>query len=137
VPSNLKTNESEHLLLQGTLLVQGEGYMLVTATGAATAYGKLGSLLEKIDLVETPLQKKIHSLVKILAVAAVVTAIFFGVVLSLERGFISGLLGALTISIAIIPEEFPIVFSACFEFIWVYGWGITRCGAGWSRSCAR
>jgi Ca2+-transporting ATPase len=111
VPSNLKTNESEHLLLQGTLLVQGEGYMLVTATGAATAYGKLGSLLEKIDLVETPLQKKIHSLVKILAVAAVVTAIFFGVVLSLERGFISGLLGALTISIAIIPEEFPIVFS--------------------------
>ncbi len=111
VPSSLKTKESEHLLLQGTLLVQGEGYMLVTATGAATTYGKLGSLLENIALVETPLQKKIHSLVKILAVVAVLTAIFFGIILSVRHGFVSGLLGALTISIAIIPEEFPIVFS--------------------------
>jgi Ca2+-transporting ATPase len=111
LPNNLQHSLEEYKLNQGTLVVQGEGYMLVVAIGADTAYGKLGSLLEGIKQVDTPLQRKIEHLVKLLAIVAVGIALMIGVILTFKYGFIKGLLGSLTIAIAIIPEEFPIVFS--------------------------
>jgi Ca2+-transporting ATPase len=111
LPNDLDKITEEHKLNQGTLLVQGEGYMLVTTTGLETAYGKLGNLLQKIKQVNTPLENKIEHLVHWLAICAIIIALIIGVVLTLESGLIKGILGALTIAIAIIPEEFPIVFS--------------------------
>jgi Ca2+-transporting ATPase len=111
LPNNTEKIESIHTLYQGTLVVQGEVDFLVTKTGKETSYGKLGTLLEKILQTDTPLQKKIKRLVKILAVVAIAVAILLGIILTIRDGFTRGILGALTIAIAIIPEEFPIVFS--------------------------
>ncbi len=98
-------------LFQGTMVTQGEARLFVVATGLATEYGKLGKLLDTIEINGTPLQERIEGLVKKLAVAAILTAILIGVVLSVRFNIIHGLLSALTVAIAIIPEEFPIVFS--------------------------
>jgi len=101
----------EHRLYQSTLVVQGEGYLVVTATGAKTAYGALGSLLEKIVAQRTPLEKKIHSLVQKIAIVAFLTAITVGVILGIKDNWQAGVLGGLAMAMSLIPEEMPVVFN--------------------------
>ncbi len=105
------TITDENKVFQGTLVVQGEGNIVIVATGANTAYGKLGSLLEKIETQKTPLQRKIEQLVRTVALGAVSIAVLIGIILTIRHGILPGLLGALTVAISIIPEEFPVVFS--------------------------
>lgn len=115
------TNDNE--VFQGTLVNQGEGYMVVEKTGNNTKYGKLGDLLEKIKTLETPLQKKVHNLVKYIAIVAFIVATSVTLYLSLQNGFTKGLLSGLTIAIALIPEEFPVVFSV---FLIMGVWRMTK-----------
>ncbi len=103
--------KAEGKLFQGTMIVQGEAQMVVLATGGETQYGKLGNLLANIVESPTPLQRKVHRLVRELAVIAVIVALFIGIVIGREQGLLKGILGTLTIAMSIIPEEFPIVFS--------------------------
>ena len=103
--------KEENHLSQGTLVTQGEGYLLVSAIGANTAYGKLGNLLSKITAAETPLQKKIEKLVKGVAVVAIGVAVTVGVIITFTKGWESGVMGGLTMAMALVPEEFPVVFS--------------------------
>lgn len=106
-----KINEEKHKMFQGTLIVQGDGELIVEATGSHTAYGKLGSLLQSIQKQKTPLQKKIAKLIKIIAIIAFSTSFLVGLALVLKFGFKEGLLGALAMAMSLIPEEFPVVFS--------------------------
>jgi len=111
LPDGLKHVVDENKLWQGTLVVQGEANLLVTETGEKTAYGKIGSLMETIAYQRTPLQKKIHSLVKKLAIFAAFFAVLVGIIMSFKQDYIEGILSAITLAMALIPEEFPIVFS--------------------------
>ncbi len=107
----LSEPKDENTVFQGTLVVQGEGVVRVLNTGSKTVYGKLGNLLEKIEIQKTPLQKKIEKLVRGVAVGAGCVAILIGIMVGLKNGILPGLLGGLTVAISIIPEEFPIIFS--------------------------
>jgi len=111
VIDGLEKMKEENILKQGTLVVQGEGYMLAESTGVNTSYGRLGSLLEKIEKADTPLQRKIHSLVRSVAFVAIFVAVFVGIIIGLSKGWQEGLLGGLTLAMSLIPEEFPVVFS--------------------------
>jgi len=110
-------------VFQGTLVVQGEGYMVVEMTGEQTAYGKLGGLLEKIKQEKTPLQKKIHDLVRVVAFCAVAAAVLVGAIISVRNGIVPGILGGLTMAMSLIPEEFPVVFSV---FLIMGVWRMTK-----------
>ncbi len=101
----------ENKLFQGTMIVQGEGTFVINATGGHTAYGKLGNLLEKIEKIDTPLQKKIHVLVKSVAIMAIAVSVFVGLIISYRYNWSQGLLSGLAMAMSLIPEEFPIVFS--------------------------
>ena len=112
VPEKMeKINEEKHKMFQGTLVVQGDGELLVESTGAYTAYGKLGNLLQSIEKQRTPLQKKIGKLIKVIATIAFSSSLLVGIALVLKFGFKEGLLGALAMAMSLIPEEFPVVFS--------------------------
>lgn len=119
----LKNVKDENKLWQGTLVVQGEANLLVTETGAKTAYGKIGSLMERIAFQRTPLQAKIHVLVKNLAIFATFFAVLVGIIMSWEKNYIQGILSAITLAMALIPEEFPIVFSV---FMIMGVWRMTK-----------
>ncbi|EKD43957.1 MAG: hypothetical protein ACD_72C00057G0001, partial [uncultured bacterium] len=110
-------------LYQNTLIVQGEGYFAITATGTHTAYGKLGNLLEKIEQLRTPLQVNIRKLVRALAIVAIFVSILVGVLITLGSDWVQGLLGAITMFMSLIPEEFPIVFSV---FLIMGVWRMTK-----------
>ncbi len=113
----------ENKLYQGAMVVQGKGYAVIVATGGATAYGKLGNLLEKIIQEKTPLQRKFEKLVRVVAIAAVLIALATGLLLTLRHGLLRGVLGALTVAISIIPEEFAVVFSV---FLIMGVWRMTK-----------
>ncbi len=115
--------KSENEVFQGTMVTQGEGYMIVMKTGDQTKYGQLGGLLEKIKNIKTPLQQKIHRLVRTVAVAAILLAAGVGLLMSFPHGWAKGLLSGITIAMALIPEEFPIVFSV---FLIMGVWRMTK-----------
>jgi Ca2+-transporting ATPase len=93
-------------------VVAGHGFGLVTTTGAATQYGGIAALVARSASSASPLQQKAGVLVRRLGIVAVIAAIaLFG--LSLARGepWTRALLGGVSLAIAAIPEEFPIVLT--------------------------
>ncbi len=118
-----KKSIEQSRLSQGTLVVSGEGFLIVEATGLDTSYGRLGKLLSKIDRRDTPLKKKINQLVRILAIIALAVTIIVTVIVSFTQGFLSGLLAGLTMAISLIPEELPVVFSV---FMIMGVWRLTK-----------
>ncbi len=96
----------------GSQVVAGHGFGLVTATGPATQYGGIAALVAQSASSASPLQLKAGVLVRRLGGVAVIVAIaLFG--LSLARGepWTRALLGAVSLAMAAIPEEFPIVLT--------------------------
>ncbi|RAK62809.1 cation-translocating P-type ATPase [Phenylobacterium kunshanense] len=108
----------------GTLLVRGHGVGLVTATGRNTRIGGIGAALATAAEPPTPLQQATRRLVGILGVAAFGLAI--AVLLAhgfIRGGWIEGGLAALTIGIALVPEEFPMVLAV---FLALGGWRLAQ-----------
>ena len=96
----------------GSQVVAGHGFGQVATTGAATQYGGIAALVSRTASSASPLQQKAGVLVRRLSVVAVMVAVaLFG--LSLARGepWTRALLGAVSLAMAAIPEEFPIVLT--------------------------
>ena len=96
----------------GTLVVQGKGTAKVIATGTKTHFGKIGTSLQSIEQDETRLQKEMKVLIRNLFIIGALISV--GVVLAFyfTRGnFIQSLLNGLAASMAILPEEFPVVLT--------------------------
>ncbi|MFB6225306.1 MAG: HAD-IC family P-type ATPase, partial [Candidatus Paceibacteria bacterium] len=122
--------EDPAFVFGGSLVVQGEGFVEVVKTGADTKYGEIGDLVQSIDEGQNRLQKELQSLVKKLFVFSFILTLSIFIVVLFDTGaqlsdlltgdvsgfFASGdvvqaLLLALTMAIASIPEELPVVFS--------------------------
>ena len=101
-----------HAVWAGSLVVAGHGVGEVTTTGVRTRFGDIARLVAEAQTAPTPLQRKTSGLVRKLAVLALVvaTAVF---VLSFLRGAGAGpsFVVAVSVALASIPEEFPLVFT--------------------------
>ena len=99
-------------LFSGTLVVQGQGVAVVRATGPATEIGKIGKALATIEMENTPLQQQTARLVKILALAGGGMCLLVTALYVITKGdLLNGLLAGLTLGMALLPEEFPVVLS--------------------------
>lgn len=94
----------------GTLVVQGHGVTRVTSVGAYTEMGKIGKSLQSITQEETLLKKETAQLVKNVAIGGAVLCMLVVVIYGLTRGnWTDGFLAGLSLSMALLPEEFPVV----------------------------
>jgi Ca2+-transporting ATPase len=111
-------------ILAGTLIVAGQGAAVVTATGSATALGKIGASLAQINNEPTPLQRSAGRIVRLLGLVALafcaVVGVAYGVAL---QDWTEGVLAGITVAIALIPEEFPMVLE---EFMALGAWRLAR-----------
>ncbi|MDO8805892.1 MAG: cation-translocating P-type ATPase [Elusimicrobiota bacterium] len=108
----------------GTLVVQGRALVKAAATGARSEMGKIGKALEAITQEETPLNKETGRIVKSFAAAGVVLCAVVIVVFGLTRGsWLNGFLAGLTLSMAMLPEEFPVVLIV---FLTIGAWRISK-----------
>ena len=103
-----KTNS----VFSGTLVVDGHGVAEVTGIGIATEIGKIGKSLKSISVEKTLLQKDVNRAVRLVAILAVSSSLLLVAVYWLQQGnLLRGLLAGLTLAIAILPEEFPVVLT--------------------------
>jgi Ca2+-transporting ATPase len=97
-------------VFSGTLVVRGHGVFEVTAIGHKTEIGDIGNSLKSIETEKTLLQKQVNQAIKIIAFIAIGCTILLVLSYWLVRhDFIKGLLSGLTLAIAILPEELPVV----------------------------
>jgi P-type Ca2+ transporter type 2C len=108
----------------GTLVVRGKALVEVTATGTRTEMGRIGKVLQTLRLEETPLQRETVHLVRLFAVIGLALCLLAVVVYGVTRGdWLHGLLAGLTMAMAILPEEFPVVLTV---FLALGAWRIAR-----------
>jgi Ca2+-transporting ATPase len=108
----------------GTMVVQGRGLAEVRATGANTEMGKIGKALLRIETEETPLQKETQKAVRNIALlGAVLCTIVIIVYGSTRHHWLEGFLAGLTLAMAMLPEEFPVVLTI---FLTTGAWRISK-----------
>jgi Ca2+-transporting ATPase len=99
-------------VFSGTMIVQGQGYARVNATGMNTEIGKIGKALQSVEQESTLLQKATGRLVRNLAIVGVSLCILVIVVYGMTRGdWLQGFLAGITLAMATLPEEFPVVLT--------------------------
>ncbi|CAB4708438.1 MAG: HAD-IC family P-type ATPase [Actinobacteria bacterium] len=100
------------VLLAGTTVLSGRATATVFATGPRTRYGEVGSLIARASAPTTPLQRAVRRLVLVFgAVAVVFCAIVIIVEVARGRGWASALIAGVSLAIAAVPEEFPMVYT--------------------------
>ncbi|HEX6557983.1 MAG TPA: cation-translocating P-type ATPase [Longimicrobiales bacterium] len=115
-------------VFSGTLITAGSGIAEVSATGASTEIGKIGKALQTLAPEKTLLQKETARLVRTLAIAGLVLCAIVVVLYAWTRGLTieawqRGFLAGLTLAMATLPEEFPVVLTI---FLAMGAWRISR-----------
>src|SRR5579864_6799477 len=110
----------------GSVVVSGHGFGRVTTTGPATQYGGIAALVAHTAPSLSPLQQHAGRFVRRLGIVAVIVALGL-FAWSLVRGepWTAALLGAVSLAMAAIPEEFPIVLTL---FLSVGAWRLAARG---------
>ncbi len=96
----------------GTLIIQGQAIAEVKSTGPKTEMGKIGTVLQKVERDETRLKKEISHIVRNSAIVGLSLCVMIIVVYGFTRlDWIDGFLAGITLAMAILPEEFPVVLT--------------------------
>ena len=114
----------EALVHASTLVVGGHGVAEVIATGAHTEVGRIGVVLRSLHVESTPMQREIRRVVALFAGLALMTAVLVSALFLASRGGLAdAILAGLTLAIATIPEEFPVVLAV---FLALGAWRMAR-----------
>ena len=104
--------EDHPFLYSGTLAVSGHGLARVTATGIHAEIGKIGLSLNMIENTDSLLQIETGIWVRRLAVMGGGLCLAVTLLLGFLHGdWLNGVLAGLTLAMAILPEEFPVIMT--------------------------
>jgi Ca2+-transporting ATPase len=104
--------ERAGMVYSSTVVAMGRGLFVVTETGMDTELGKIASMIQATDREQTPLQRRLSQVGKVLALAALAIV---GVVFAL--GLLRGedlelmFLTAVSLAVAAVPEGLPAVVT--------------------------
>ena len=114
----------------GTLVTQGRGIVRVNKIGKDTEYGKIGVNIAEAPDIPTPLQKQTGKLVKICATIAAVLFVLVCIITyfnlpdyNLKERVIESILSGITLAMAMIPEEFPVILTV---FLSMGAWRLAK-----------
>lgn len=107
-----------NMIFNGTSVTQGTGRAIVTGTGMNTQVGKIADMLSQTDDEDTPLQKEMIHVSKILGIAVCIIAAVVLVALFITQGFhkmpddlIDSLLLAVSLAVAAVPEGLATILT--------------------------
>jgi Ca2+-transporting ATPase len=116
--------DNQPFVYSGTLVVLGQGLAEVRATGARTGMGTIGTVLQTVERGDTRLKGEISRIVKTIALIGLILCIVIVVVYGLTRfDWVEGFLAGITLAMAILPEEFPVVLTI---FLALGAWRISK-----------
>ncbi|MGU3469783.1 calcium-translocating P-type ATPase, SERCA-type [Paenibacillus sp. D51F] len=108
----LPLGDMRNMGFMGTMLTGGTGTGIVVRTGMNTEMGKIADLIQQTDEMETPLQRRLEQLGKILIVVAL-----FLTVMVVVAGILHGqpaygmFLAGVSLAVAAIPEGLPAIVT--------------------------
>jgi Ca2+-transporting ATPase len=110
-PRSIVTSEAT-TVIAGTIVLAGSGSARIVATGARTRFAGIARLVEGTVDSPTPLQRRITRIIRPLAIGAVGVAIAtFALSIARGTGLRLAFITAVSLAMAAIPEEFPLVFT--------------------------
>jgi len=108
----------------GTLVVQGQALVEVVGTGAESEIGKIGRALNRVETQKTLLQREMSRLVKVIGAGAVfICALVVAAYGFTREDWLGGFLAGLSLAMAILPNEFPVVLSV---FLALGAWRLSK-----------
>jgi Ca2+-transporting ATPase len=111
-------------VFSGSMIVQGNGIARVTATALNTEIGKIGKALNEMKDEPTKLKREMGALVKKLAIIGILLCVIVIAVYTITRGdLLKGFLAGITLAMAMLPEEFPVVLTV---FLALGAWRISK-----------
>lgn len=104
--------DQKNIAFKSTLATYGRGVGIAVATGMDTQIGKIATMLKESEDDQTPLQKKIEELGKILGFATIgICVLMFLVGVLQDRDLYEMFLIALSLAVAAIPEGLPAIVT--------------------------
>jgi Ca2+-transporting ATPase len=114
------------MVYSGTLVARGHAWAEVVATGVGSALGRIGVSLAALAPEKTSLERETARIVKAVAVFALGLCVVAALLYGLLRGdWLGGVLAGVTLAMALLPEEFPVVLTV---FLALGAWRISRRG---------
>ena len=108
----------------GSLVVEGQGIARVLATGDRSQIGKIGTALQKLEIESSPLQRQTARMVRLFAALGLALCLLVVILYATMRGgWLEGLLAGITLAMAMLPEEFPVVLTV---FLALGAWRISQ-----------
>ena len=110
IAKDVTLGDRENMCYMGSTVVYGRGKAIITSTGMNTEMGKIAGVLSKTEQEETPLQKKLSQLGKMLSKAVLGICIFifiFDLIVSGEftiQSVLKNFMVAVSLAVAAIPE---------------------------------
>ena len=108
----------------GSLVVHGHGTAEVLGTGAATEIGRIGASLALLQPERAPLYRETRRLVQWLALIGILLCVAVVFLYATLRGdWLQGALAGITLAMAVLPEEFPVVLTV---FLALGAWRLSK-----------
>ncbi|MCM3110207.1 calcium-translocating P-type ATPase, SERCA-type [Lederbergia lenta] len=116
VGSNPTLGDLSNMAFMGTMVTRGNGLGVVTATGMSTAMGKIADMIQSVNALITPLQRKLEQLGKILITVALVLTLLV-VVAGIYHGHdaYTMFLAGVSLAVAAIPEGLPAIVTVALS----------------------
>ncbi|MFE8699016.1 calcium-translocating P-type ATPase, SERCA-type [Cytobacillus sp. FJAT-54145] len=113
---NLGIGDMENMAFMGTMVTRGSGVGVVVATGMKTAMGQIADLLQNAEVMETPLQRRLEQLGKILITGALLlTALVVIVGVIQGHDLYTMFLAGVSLAVAAIPEGLPAIVTVALS----------------------
>lgn len=110
--ADLPLGDRKNMGYMGTMVVRGRALGVVVATGMATEMGRIAHLIETAEEMETPLQRRLDQLGKVLvAVAIILTGVVVVTGIMHGQNAYDMFLAGVSLAVAAIPEGLPAIVT--------------------------
>lgn len=110
--SEVQVGDRKNMAFMTSYVTSGRGCGIVIATGMTTEIGRIAALIHEAPEEETPLQKRLSDLGKVLSLTAVfLCALLFVLAVIQKRDVMEMLITAISLAVAAVPEGLPAVVT--------------------------